>query len=120
MKVISKLLALCSAFTNAQSTPFLWETANVYFLMTDRFQNGDKSNDLNVDRTRTPGKHRGFEGGDLRGIIQKLGEGYFDKLGVTAIWFTPIVEQIHDATDEGSGVSYGFHGYWTRDWTALD
>src|SRR5690606_14107643 len=53
-------------------------------------------------------------------MIQKLDEGYFDKLGVTAIWFTPIVEQIHDATDEGSGVSYGFHGYWTRDWTALD
>jgi alpha-amylase len=120
MKLIFKLLLLCSAFTNAQSTPFLWENANVYFLMTDRFQNGDKSNDLNFDRTRTPGKHRGFEGGDLRGMIQKLDEGYFDKLGVTAIWFTPIVEQIHDATDEGSGVSYGFHGYWTRDWTALD
>jgi alpha-amylase len=35
----------------------------------------------------------------------------FDKLGINAIWFTPIVEQIHDAVDEGTGLSYGFHGY---------
>jgi alpha-amylase len=63
---------------------------------------------------------RGFEGGDLKGITQKIDEGYFDKLGINAIWFTPIVEQIHDGVDEGTGLSYGFHGYWTRDWTALD
>jgi alpha-amylase len=63
---------------------------------------------------------RGFEGGNLRGIIKKIEEGYFDKLGVNAIWFTPIVEQIHDGVDEGTGVTYGFHGYWTRDWTAID
>ena len=45
---------------------------------------------------------RGFEGGDLRGIIQKIDEGYFKKLGINAIWMTPIVEQIHGATDEGT------------------
>jgi glycosidase len=50
--------------------------------------------------------------------FQKIDEGYFDKLGINAIWFTPIVEQIHDAVDEGTGLSYGFHGYWTG--TALD
>jgi alpha-amylase len=33
---------------------------------------------------------------------------------------TPIVEQIHGATDEGTGLTYAFHGYWTKDWTALD
>jgi alpha-amylase len=88
--------------------------------MTDRFNNGDKSNDLNYDRTKTAGKLRGFEGGDIKGISKKIDEGYFDKLGINAIWFTPIVEQIHDAVDEGTGLSYGFHGYWTRDWTALD
>ena len=33
---------------------------------------------------------------------------------------TPVVEQIHDGVDEGTGFTYGFHGYWTRDWTALD
>jgi alpha-amylase len=39
----------------------------------------------------------GFEGGDIKGITKKIDEGYFDKLGINAIWFTPIVEQIHDA-----------------------
>jgi alpha-amylase len=103
-----------------EKTPFVWEGANLYFLMTDRFYNGDKSNDVNFNRNKKTGKLRGFEGGDIRGIIQKLDEGYFTKLGVNVIWFTPIVEQIHDGVDEGTGFSYGFHGYWTRDWTALD
>jgi alpha-amylase len=106
--------------TAKKKVPFIWEAASVYFLMTDRFNNGDKSNDLNYDRTKTAGKLRGFEGGDIKGISKKIDEGYFDKLGINAIWFTPIVEQIHDAVDEGTGLSYGFHGYWTRDWTALD
>ena len=101
-------------------TPFIWEGANVYFLLTDRFNNGDKANDVNFDRNKKTGKLRGFEGGDIKGISQKIDEGYFDKLGINAIWFTPVVEQIHDGVDEGTGLSYGFHGYWTRDWTKLD
>lgn len=101
-------------------TPFVWEAATVYFLLTDRFYNGDTSNDLNFNRTKKTGKLRGFEGGDIKGIIKKIDEGYFDKLGINAIWFTPIVEQIHDGVDEGTGMSYGYHGYWTRDWTSLD
>ncbi|RCW93959.1 alpha-amylase family glycosyl hydrolase [Winogradskyella arenosi] len=101
-------------------TPFVWEGANLYFLLTDRFNNGDPTNDVNFDRTETPGKLRGFEGGDLKGITQKIKEGYFTDLGINAIWMTPIVEQIHGGTDEGTGLSYGFHGYWTKDWTAID
>ena len=101
-------------------TPFVWEGANLYFLLTDRFNNGDTSNDINYDRTSEPGKLRGFEGGDIKGITKKINEGYFNELGVNAIWLSPIVEQIHGATDEGTGLSYGFHGYWTKDWTALD
>tara|TARA_R110002049_G_scaffold24588_3_gene86940 strand:- start:9185 stop:10837 length:1653 start_codon:yes stop_codon:yes gene_type:complete len=99
---------------------FVWEGANVYFLLTDRFNNGDTSNDINFDRTQKPGKLRGFKGGDIKGITQKIKEGYFTKLGINAIWMTPIVEQIHGATDEGTGVSYGFHGYWAKDWTKID
>ncbi|MGB5463475.1 MAG: alpha-amylase family glycosyl hydrolase [Aureibaculum sp.] len=101
-------------------TPFVWEGANLYFLLTDRFNNGDASNDINYNRTAEPGKLRGFEGGDIKGITKKINEGYFTELGVNAIWLSPIVEQIHGATDEGTGLSYGFHGYWTKDWTALD
>ena len=45
---------------------------------------------------------------------------YFNDLGVNALWFSPIVEQIHGATNEGTGNTYGFHGYWTKDWTAIE
>jgi len=103
-----------------QDIPFVWENANVYFVLTDRFNNGDTSNDVNFKRTLETSKLRGFEGGDLKGIIQKIEEGYFNKLGINAIWMTPIVEQIHGAVDEGTGATYGFHGYWTKDWTSLD
>ncbi len=101
-------------------TPFMWEAANIYFLLTDRFNNGDTSNDVNYDRTSETGKLRGFMGGDLKGITQKIEEGYFNDLGINAIWFTPVVEQIHGSVDEGTGNTYGFHGYWAKDWTKLD
>ncbi|AXO81840.1 alpha-amlyase [Olleya aquimaris] len=101
-------------------TPFVWDAANVYFLLTDRFNNGDKTNDVNYNRTKETAVLRGFEGGDLQGITQKIEEGYFTNLGINAIWMSPIVEQIHGATDEGTGNTYGFHGYWTKDWTNID
>ncbi|KQB38505.1 alpha-amylase family glycosyl hydrolase [Flavobacterium aquidurense] len=105
---------------NTSKTPFVWEGANIYFLLTDRFYNGNPSNDINFNRTKTSGKLRGFEGGDIIGVIKKIDEGYFDQLGINVIWLTPIVEQIHDGVDEGTGLSYGYHGYWARDWTVLD
>lgn len=101
-------------------TPFVWEAANVYFLLTDRFNNGNLDNDINFERNLETGVLRGFEGGDLKGITQKIEEGYFNKLGINAIWMTPIVEQIHGATNEGTGNTYGYHGYWAKDWTAID
>ena len=101
-------------------TPFVWENANIYFMLTDRFNNGDTSNDLSFNRKDDAAILRGFKGGDLKGVIAKIEEGYFNDLGVNAIWMTPIVEQIQGAVDEGTGLSYAFHGYWTRDWTALD
>jgi alpha-amylase len=100
--------------------PFIWENANVYFLLTDRFLNGDPSNDVNFQRSEPTAKLRGFEGGDLRGVIRKLEEGYFERLGITAIWLTPWFEQIHGSTNEGTGNTYGYHGYWARDWTRMD
>ena len=99
---------------------FQWEAATVYFLLTDRFNNGNPNNDINFERDEETGKLRGFLGGDIQGITQKINEGYFSDLGVNAIWFTPVVEQIHGATDEGTGNTYGYHGYWAKDWTALD
>ncbi|BDD04603.1 alpha-amylase family glycosyl hydrolase [Aureibacter tunicatorum] len=101
-------------------TPFVWENANVYFLLTDRFENGDTSNDINFGRDKETGVLRGFEGGDIAGITNKIKEGYFNDLGITAIWMTPLVEQVHGDVDEGTGATYGYHGYWAKDWTNLD
>lgn len=99
---------------------FMWEGANIYFLLIDRFRNADPTNDVNFGRNRETGKLRGFEGGDIKGVTEKIRKGYFTDLGINAIWMTPVVEQIHGATDEGTGRTYGYHGYWTKDWTAID
>lgn len=103
-----------------QEPPFVWENANIYFLLTDRFYNGDPSNDVQFDRKQDGGVLRDFKGGDLKGITQKIRNGYFSDLGINAIWFTPPFEQIHGSTDEGTGNSYGYHGYWMSDWTNID
>lgn len=101
-----------------RQTSFVWENATVYFLLTDRFYNGDSSNDFT--HPVEPASYRGYMGGDIAGIIQKLEEGYFTKLGINAIWMTPLIENIDLGVDEGTGLSYGFHGYWTKDWTKID
>ena len=140
MKKVRTLIALCIMLSNCknqsksdseaiesnlgepstQEAPFDWKAANVYFLLTDRFNNGDTTNDVNFNRTKETAVLRGFKGGDIKGITQKVKEGYFTNLGINAIWMTPIVEQIYGATNEGTGNTYGFHGYWTKDWTAID
>jgi alpha-amylase len=105
---------------NAQTpTSAFWRNATVYFMLTDRFKNGEPENDSRYDRTAKPALLRGFEGGDLQGIIDKIEEGYFTDLGVDAIWMTPVIEQIH-GYDDSSGITYSYHGYWPKDWTAVD
>lgn len=112
--------ALDSVLLPRPEVPFYWEGANVYFLLTDRFNNGNPENDNNFEREEPTGPLRGFMGGDFQGITDKITSGYFDDLGVNAIWLSPVVEQIHGAVDEGTGVTYGYHGYWTKDWTVPD
>jgi alpha-amylase len=113
-------LAAPAAEKPAVRKPFLWENATIYFVLTDRFNNAFTGNDLAYERRADAGPLRGFMGGDLAGLTNKINEGYFDSLGVNAIWLTPPVEQIHEGTDEGTGKSYGFHGYWASDFTAVD
>jgi alpha-amylase len=103
-----------------KKAPFSWDNATIYFLLTDRFLNADKSNDMKHPYSEPPAPFRGFKGGDIKGITKKIIDGYFDSLGVNAIWLTPIFENIAGSVDEGTGISYGFHGYWTKDWTAVD
>ena len=92
----------------------------VYQLLTDRFYNGDASNDSGrLDRRGDavdPANPVGWHGGDLAGVRQKIESGYFQSMGFTAIWISPVVLQVA-APGNGGGVNAGkpfagFHGYW--------
>jgi alpha-amylase len=112
---------LGTPFVGAPLSPdVVWNSTTIYFLLIDRFQNGNPANDRALGRAKDGALLRGFEGGDLAGVRRRIEQGYFDSLGVNAIWMTPFVEQIHGSLDEGQGRTYGYHGYWTRDWTAVD
>ncbi len=106
--------------TEKADAPFDWNKATIYFLLTDRFNNADTLNDFKHPADAPPAALRGYMGGDIKGITQKIEEGYFTDLGVDAIWTTPVVQNIDGSVDEGTGRSYGFHGYWTKDWTMTD
>ncbi|HEX3018202.1 MAG TPA: alpha-amylase family glycosyl hydrolase [Caproicibacter sp.] len=108
---------------------FTWDNASVYFLLTDRFCNGNTSNDhsygRSLDQNGKPvsgweDSAGSFHGGDFAGITQKIKEGYFDKLGVNAIWITPPFEQVHGCRSMNGYAFYAFHGYWTLDFTQPD
>ncbi len=120
-KAIWLLPFLFSIFTltTQAKTAHFWQNATVYFMLTDRFNNADPSNDQAYNRTEKTAKLRGFEGGDIKGITEKLQQGYFNRLGVDAIWMTPLIEQVH-GYDESDGITYSYHGYWPKDWTAVD
>ena len=101
------------------------ENPIVYFLMTDRFLNGNPKNDASYGRKKDGQKEIGtFHGGDFAGITQKLKEGYFRDLGVNALWITVPFEQIHGYTVGGGGkdtfAHYPYHGYFVLDFTRLD
>lgn len=97
----------------------------VYFVVTDRFANGDPSNDTAYGRRREadPADDVGtFHGGDLKGLTAKLKEGWFRALGVNAIWITAPYEQIHGWVVGGNKAfkHYAYHGYYALDYTVLD
>lgn len=125
---------------------FSWDNVTSYFVLTDRFLNSDESNDHSygrglkqdgtpvdgLDYKSNPGT---FHGGDLNGLTQKVEEGYFNDLGVNAIWITAPYEQVHGYTSanvksnnastypdpDGQGFPYySYHGYWTLDYTNID
>lgn len=102
---------------------FDWDEAVVYFMMTDRFFDGNKSNNT-ASGADTYGENPGlYHGGDFAGVTAKL--KYLQDLGVNTIWITPIVENIKGVavTDEGSeAVPYNaaYHGYWASDFTKLN
>jgi neopullulanase len=120
-------LALCafanSSFTAPDYRARLPEDEIVYFVLPDRFENGDPSNDaggLTGGRLTTgfDPTHKGFyHGGDLRGLIARL--DYIEGLGTTAIWLGPIYKNKAVQGSPGQETA-GYHGYWITDFTSVD
>lgn len=116
-------LAACSGGGKKQSAPPLqlhvaspdWRDQVVYFVMIDRFANGDPSNDDQGKGEFDPADSRKFQGGDLKGVQDKL--DYIQGLGATAIWITPpVANQWWDPLVQFGG----YHGYWARNLEAVD
>ena len=88
--------------TALENKAFDWDNASVYFVITDRFENGNPSNDHSYGRSKNNGDYKNqpgtFHGGDIAGLTKKLNEGYFTDLGVNAIWITAPYEQIGRAS----------------------
>lgn len=102
---------------------FDWDEAVIYFMLTDRFFDGNASNNA-ASGAKTYGDNAGlYHGGDFAGITAKL--DYLQDLGVNTIWITPIVENIEgvDVTSEGKEdvpFNAAYHGYWASDFTKLN
>lgn len=111
---------------SAQTTSYLQRLPQdevIYFLLPDRFENGDRSNDrggLKGGRLKTgydPTDKAFFHGGDLKGVMKRL--DYIQGLGATAVWLTPVFKNKAMQGDPGHE-SAGYHGYWITDFTRID
>lgn len=99
-----------------------WSGEVLYFVLIDRFADGDKSNNSKVER----GNPGGYHGGDLKGLTEHLDE--LADLGVTALWINPVQKQmangLYARAPAKLGIPefqhYGFHGYWIDDFSAME
>lgn len=109
--------------TSRDADTFDWDEAVIYMTCTDRFFNGNKTNDKAYKETDKydPDGALSYHGGDFAGLEQKL--DYLDKLGVNTIWITPIVENSDTTTEDADNKtisSTGYHGYWASNFKALN
>ena len=102
-----------------------WTDDVMYFAMTDRFCDGDPTN--NVPAGCEPALYDAkqmdisrYLGGDLRGLEKALQANYFTDLGVTALWLTPVVRNVWRSGYDLGGWKSGYHGYWAQDWLDID
>ncbi len=92
-----------------KEAPDAWHKSQViYFPLTDRFSDGDLTNNFAVDRSHPAG----FWGGDLKGLTEKL--DYIKSLGATSIWLSPLADNT-EQINIGDYHGFGHHGYWIRD-----
>ena len=98
----------------SQLTRSDWEASVFYFLMVDRFNNGNSSNDEPVDDPEILPPANYF-GGDIAGVTKKINDGYFKKLGINTIWLSPIAQNplgAYGLWPEPRSKFSGYHGYW--------
>lgn len=124
------ILTLIGLFhtSRLKASGFDWGNATVYFVITDRFCNGDSANDVNYGRIVDYGSEQlnaaTFHGGDFKGMLKKAKEGYFTDLGIDVVWMTDVYEQIHGWMSGSGPVNdfphYGYHGYYPLDYTQTD
>jgi glycosidase len=89
-----------------------WRDAILYFVMIDRFANGDTANDRPLG-LEAPADYRG---GDFVGLRQKIDDGYFDRLGINTLWLTSPLDNADGRGRGSDGHDYsGYHGYWPKD-----
>jgi len=99
-----------------------WSDEVLYFVLIDRYADGDSTNNRRVERSN-PG---GYHGGDLKGLTQHLDE--LADLGITALWINPVQKQVsqgfYASAPANLGIPefkhWGFHGYWIDDFTATE
>ena len=96
-----------------------WDEAVIYHMITDRFFNGDTSNDkASGAETYDTSNPSLYHGGDFVGLTQKL--EYLKDLGVNTIWISPIVEQVVGVPNGQVGLVTGYHGYWANSFEKLN
>ena len=105
-----------------------WPAQVIYFLMTDRFDNGNTANDNGGpgdDQAAQPQNPMGWYGGDFQGVTDRIDAGYFTQLGATAIWMTP--PYLQGAPQPGPAGNnpdgwqqFPYHGYWPWNFDAPD
>lgn len=92
---------------------FDWRSAVMYFVFVDRFNDGDSSNNSTVPGAQPQAN---WQGGDWQGVIDKIQEGYFNKLGVNALWLTVPMDNTNELGKGFDGNEYtAYHGYWPSD-----
>jgi glycosidase len=122
---VSSRLFLATLLLIASVEARPWSDDVMYFLMTDRFSDGDPSNDMPIgsDPALFDPQQKDISrylGGDLRGVEKALQAGYFNDLGVTALWLTPVVRNVWRSGYDLGGWKSGYHGYWAQDWLDID
>lgn len=132
MKLIKKLFIFlltillifnsgANVFAEKENKEIAWDEEIIYMVLTDRFYDGDESNNNphNIDGSYDKDYLEAYHGGDFRGIIEKI--DYLKELGITTLWITPIVKNIAtNMMENDNGKQYGYHGYWAEDFTKLD